>query len=93
MNKTRIKSSSNKRMPLYRQYQKVRHKYLEDHPICKVCNINSSTQIHHKKGRMGTLLIKTCHFLAVCMDCHDKITNSPQWARDRGFSLDRLKHD
>lgn len=93
MKKTPLKRSSKQRMPLYRQYAKIRKQYLEDHPTCAVCDRNVATQIHHKRSRMGTLLINTHYFLAVCLMCHEKITNNPKWAMDRGYSLDRLTHD
>lgn len=76
-----------------REYKKVRENYLSKQINCEAelsgCNFEAN-QIHHKKGRMGNLLIDDKYFLAVCGNCHHWIENNPVQAKELGFSLDRL---
>jgi hypothetical protein len=43
--------------------------------------------IHHKKGRIGNLLLDTRYWLGVTMETHTKIENHPEWAYEKGYSL------
>ena len=76
-----------------REYKKVREIYLDKNPICEAnlngCG-NDANQIHHKKGRIGNLLIDDNYFLAVCGNCHHWIENNPTESKELGFSLNRL---
>lgn len=72
-------------------YDKVKKEFLESHRICETVECkNPSTQVHHRAGRIGALLYEDSLFMAVCMSCHSKIEEKRQWARDMGYSLDRL---
>jgi len=92
----RIKKVSDKRAIQNKEYSKVRKEYLRLNPLCAVmefeCTIKATT-IHHRKGRVGNLLIDTTFFLPVCMNCHDKIEKLPLWAKSKGYSLSRLEND
>lgn len=73
------------------RYKKARAKYLLAFPYCEVVTCNSlADQIHHKKGRIGSLLTDSDFFLAVCAECHKKIEENVTWAKENGYSLDRL---
>ena len=85
----RIKPYSTKRGKQVREYKKIRIQYLRNNPLCEVCG-GLATTIHHKKGRIGELLTNTKYFLPACMRCHDKIEINPEWAREKGYSLNRL---
>ena len=85
----RIAFRSKKRAAQEREYTKLKNKYLEDNPKCEVCN-KLATEIHHKRGRVGDLLTDVGHFLAVDSRCHQSIENNPTWAKERGYSLDRI---
>jgi hypothetical protein len=74
---------------------------LKNHPICEVCHQQKSTQIHHKKGRVGyhtyedylndfSLLENPLFFLATCGVCHGKVEQNPDWAKENEYSLSRL---
>lgn len=81
---------SKKRAKENRVYLKKREDYLKENPYCEVMEcLNKSTQVHHKKGRTGDLLIDETHFLAVCYPCHEKIEKKPEWAKNNGYSLIR----
>lgn len=86
-----IKAKSAKRVDEENIYKKEHKKYLIAYPYCEVreCKL-SSNQIHHKKGRIGSLLYNPEYFLAVCSDCHSKIELNPVWAKENGYSIDRL---
>lgn len=72
------------------KYKIVRSLFLRIKPMCEVCGMVCSTEVHHKLGRLGDLLCDSTYFLAVCTLCHDRITYNPAWARDKKYSLDRL---
>lgn len=93
--KTFIKSRSKKRLKQESEYSKVRKEYLLSHEECEVCKqegqvIQQATEIHHKKGRIDTLLTNKKHFLAVCNECHQFIELNPVWAKENGYSENRL---
>ena len=85
----RINPFSAKRLKQMNEYRKVRIEFLKDHPKCQACNFQSADQIHHKKGRTGSLLVDTKYFLAVCDDCHRFIENNPLEALKMGWSVKR----
>lgn len=88
---TTIRRRSKKRAKQEREYLKLRDWYLSRQPTCEVKGCNcQSTEIHHKKGRVGDLLTDIRFFLAVCWVCHVYIETQPLWAKERGYSLSRL---
>lgn len=74
------------------KYEKAKKEYLEEHPACEVCCRYRITMLHHKLGRIGSLLYNKDYFLAVCNECHTMVHNNPKWAYEKGYSLDRLLH-
>tara|TARA_R100001244_G_scaffold66422_1_gene54662 strand:- start:575 stop:892 length:318 start_codon:yes stop_codon:yes gene_type:complete len=72
-------------------YEQARDEYLNNNPICNVCNEAHTDCVHHKAGRIGSLLYNPRYFLAVCGACHDTIENNPEWAKEMGFSVIRTK--
>lgn len=77
--------SFKERMKKYKDLRKV---YLAEHPVCEVCKVRKAKEIHHKRGRNGENLYKD--FLAVDRECHRRIEENPEWARENGFMLSRL---
>jgi pullulanase/glycogen debranching enzyme len=75
-------------------YSVLRIKFLKEHSMCEAhltgCT-QSSTDVHHKRGRIGTLLTDIKYWLAVCRHCHDWIEKHPEESKEKGLSLDRLK--
>jgi aspartate carbamoyltransferase regulatory subunit len=73
-----------------RVYSKMRIKYLQDRPICDVMTCdNWSSEVHHKKGR-GKYLLDESTWMPVCRYCHKEIEENPLWAKEKGYSLNRL---
>lgn len=86
-----IPKKSKKLVDAEKIYNKERKEYLQAYPYCEVNACKSlSNQIHHKKGRIGSLMYDTEYFLAVCTDCHSKIELNPIWAKVNGYSIIRL---
>lgn len=57
-----MRKISIKRQKQLDEYYKIRLEYLQEHPICEVCQDEHSSEVHHKKGR-GKLLNDTQYFL------------------------------
>lgn len=91
-----IKKYSDKRSKEELLYSVISKNYLKNHPKCEayipgICSGNPSNQVHHKKGRIGKLLLDDTHFLAVEDNCHHYIETHPEFAYENGFSESRLK--
>lgn len=89
-----IRKYSRKRQKDNRSYSTLRKEFLSEHPICeaglKTCQGNS-TQVHHKKGRVGENFLDVSTWLACCQWCHDVIELNPSLAKQLGLSESRLK--
>jgi hypothetical protein len=70
-------------------YGKLRKQFLKDNPICPITG-EKTTDVHHKKGRLGKLLLDTRFWLAVSRKGHKRIEVNPEWAKQMGYSLSRL---
>ena len=83
---------SSKQQKLEALYSILRTKYLQHHPYCEAhlpgCQINAS-DIHHKKGRTGDLMLDDTEFLAVCRLCHTWIETNHADAKLLGLSKSR----
>lgn len=92
----RIKPISKGLARMKGKYLLVRAETLSERKHCEArvpgCTIRA-TEIHHMKGRIGSLLTDKRYFLAVCRNCHNYIEMNPLWAKEKGFSLSRLKKD
>lgn len=78
-----MKRKSKRRIQEDRIYYKVRSEYLAAHPVCEVCGVAKSKDIHHKAGRYSGNYTNVATFMAVCRPCHDYIHAHPKEARER----------
>jgi len=86
----KIRPRSVKRLKQERQYAKLRKVYLHCHPTCEVKGCEApSTELHHRRGRVGDLLTDESNFLAVCRPHHNYIESHPAEAKEHGYSLTR----
>lgn len=98
-----IPKISEKQKAKLAEYYKVRADFLNSlkDPFCPVYPDKYVTDVHHKKGREGfaddwarrnniPLLIDVRYFLAVSRSGHEYIEQHPIWAKEKGFSEDRL---
>lgn len=88
--KAKIKPISDKRKELNKEYSRVREKFL----LGRWCAYHGSpcipTEVHHGAGKIGDLLTDVRYFVAVCREAHRIIEERPKWAKEQGFSFDRL---
>jgi len=89
-----IPKVSKKRTVENLKYQVLRIEFLGK-PENKICPITKqpTSDIHHKKGRIGSLLLDTRYWVALSREGHKFVEENPIWAKENGFSLDRLSND
>ena len=87
---TKIKKVSDKKALNDAIYKVLRDKFISENPICMVFKNFPSTDVHHKKGKIGKNYLDVSTFLAVCREAHRKIEDNPEWARENGYSESRL---
>lgn len=86
-----IKRYSKKELKRLRIYRKKREEYFKRNPVCEYPNCNSrKITLHHKKGRIGDLLIDDRFFCSLCWPHHQEIEQNPALAIELGLSLKRL---
>lgn len=73
-------------------YRVARQKYLLEHPLCEISmelfgSDDQAVEIHHRKGRVATLLTDCRFFMAVCRRSHQWIHSNPREAMERGYIL------
>jgi hypothetical protein len=88
---TTIRKVSKRRAEENAEYHHKRKDFLEKNPKCAVFPNLTATQIHHKKGRIGSLLTDERYFLPVSDEGHKAIEANPEWAYKVGFSMLRLE--
>lgn len=88
----RINPVSKRQQQRFREYRKVRKEFLREHPVCECCRVinlnpilHRATEIHHVRGRIGSLLCDTRFFKATCFQAHHWIGHHPQEARKLGL--------
>lgn len=89
-----IAPRSQKRSKEEKLYSAKRIIFLQEHPMCEahlpgICT-EYSTDVHHKEGRIGDLLLDDTKWLALCRSCHDWCENHPTEAQEKGFSIKRI---
>lgn len=85
----KIKPRSKKMQDNMVLYGKLRKQFLKEHPVCPITG-EKTTDVHHKKGRLGKLLLDQRFWLAVSRKGHKWIEENPLEAKKLGYSLSRL---
>ena len=87
----KIKPVSEKRKAQNFVYSELRRLFLlkPENQICPITG-EPTTDVHHMRGRVGTLFLDTRYWLAVSREGHRKIEESPAWAYEMGYSLKRI---
>ncbi len=90
----KIPNVSKKRKIENLQYQVLRAEFLNK-PENKICPITKlpTTDIHHKKGRIGSLFLNIEYWVALSREGHKFVEENPIWAKENGYSLNRLSND
>lgn len=87
---SKIKPVAPKRAGQLQEYAKLRKEYLALYPVCEVEECQApSTEVHHQRGKEGDRLLDTNYFMAVCPECHRKITEHSAQAIQDGYSIKR----
>lgn len=67
-------------------YYRLRRQFLRDHPICEHPGCTRAARdVHHKRGRLGTLLCAVEHWAALCRPHHNWVHWNPGAARAMGL--------
>lgn len=89
-----IPKVSKKRQIENAKYSVLRIEFLgkPENRICPITN-QPTTDIHHKKGRIGSLLLDTRYWIALSREGHKFVEENPEWAKENGYSLNRLTNE
>lgn len=91
-----IKQVSDKRKKEMSKYSKLCAGFKILNPNCQGklegCT-GQTTEVHHSKGRIGSLLTNVEHFVALCSSCHHQVEMNPEMAKAKGLSKSRLNID
>ena len=73
------------------KYSVLRTEFLgkKENQICPITK-QPTTDIHHKKGRVGSLFLDTQYWIALSREGHKFVEENPEWAKENGYSLNRL---
>ncbi len=82
--KKRIRPMSANRRRAMEAYRKLRSELI-DGSNCTCCFAAKVTDIHHTRGRAGSLLTDRRYVIAVCRACHNWIGEHPAEARRKGW--------
>jgi len=85
----KIRGRSNRMQRLMIYYNQRRHEYMALHPNCSMHGNCHATQIHHQRGRSGTLLLDERFWKPVCAAAHALIQEHPDIARRTGLLCQR----
>jgi len=89
-----IPKFSKKRQIENAKYSVLRIEFLskKENQICPISG-NPTTDIHHKKGRLGSLFLDTNHWVALSREAHKFVEENPIWAKENGYSENRLSNE
>lgn len=94
MKRSRVNPMSARRRKEIKRYRELRIPFLQRNPICQCIKPDglrcrkSSQQVHHRKGRHDCYLA-VITWMAVCPECHDLIEQHRDWAKERGYLINR----
>jgi hypothetical protein len=83
-----MRAVSPKRARQLRVYRPARDAYLTEHHRCQFPGgcIEPSTDLHHKAGRRGEMLLDQTRWAALCRAHHSWVTEHPAAAVEMGIS-------
>jgi hypothetical protein len=90
----KIPKVSQKRKIENLKYSVLRVEFLgkKENQICPITK-KPTTDIHHKKGRVGNLFLDTKYWIALSREGHKFVEENPKWAKENGYSLNRLSDE
>ena len=90
----KIPQISKKRQVEQLKYSVLRIEFLgkSENKVCPITGLET-TDVHHKKGRVGDLYLDTKYWVALSREGHKFVEENPIWAKENGYSLNRLSND
>lgn len=87
-----LRPVSKKRAAQNRTYSALRRDFLAAWPRCQFPNgcDRPATDVHHKRGRVGDLLLDVTHWAALCRPHHRHVTEQPAESFASGISERRI---
>jgi hypothetical protein len=71
-------------------YRTLRDAFLAERPLCEFpswpCCSQPATDVHHRRGRVGALLLDVTKWSALCRAHHSWVTEHPKAAVELGIS-------
>ena len=86
-----INKVSQKRSKELAEYTHKKKKFLEANPRCAVFPKQTSIDIHHIRGKIGSRFLDERYWLAVSRDGHNWIHDNEEEASKQGWYLSRLE--
>jgi hypothetical protein len=89
--RSKVRAVSASRAKHLRLYSKLAQQFKLDHPKCACCGViwfrpaKATTEVHHRQGRRGKLLLDQRFWTAACAQCHRYIHNHPTQTRKLGL--------
>lgn len=83
-----LKKVSDKRVGEMRVYAKRKKVFLKCHSHCEICwtwTPLDKRELHHKRGRAGSLYLDERFWLMLCPECHREVHNFPRQAIEAGY--------
>lgn len=72
--------------------ERIKFLMLPENKICPITK-QPTTDIHHSKGRIGSLFLDKKYWIALSREGHKKVEENPEWAKENGYSLNRLSNE
>ncbi len=89
----KIPQVSKKRKVEMLKYSVLRTEFLakKENQICPITK-QPTTDIHHKRGRVGSLYLDTKHWIALSREGHKFVEENPEWSKQNGYSENRISN-
>lgn len=93
-----IRPVSKKRGEQLKIYKSLRQEFLKANPLCQNVDCptlnghrRTATEVHHSRGKTGTMLLQVKWFRALCSWCHRWVHDNPNKARVLGLLCEKGK--
>jgi hypothetical protein len=86
-----VRAVSPKQARRLREYAQLRAAFLVANPRCGFPSCDQpATDVHHRRGRIGPLLLDVAKWTAICRPHHSWVTEHPEAAVELGISELRI---
>jgi hypothetical protein len=85
-------SNSRKIEEMIYKSERIKFLMLPENKVCPITK-KPTTDVHHKKGRTGSLYLDKRYWIALSREGHIYVEENPEWAKENGYSLKRLSNE